>query len=596
MKEKKSKINLTWEKLPLNKKFSLVILGVLVIPVLLSVYLLLNTLRQEDIHHLIEAIEGDLGGIKTFVSSNSAMATAVISMVESNPQLTEALNTPFTVGELMTFHQDVTPYFETIAVASPNMRALRIYSDANQMPERYPVFLDVKRVENEQWFRESSRNYPQKRMNYGENLSNHISQYRGESLVSFYQSLETFGETPAVVEVSFHASDFFGEVFTGKENGTCFIVYEDVIFLANPSDLEEEQLIFCEEFIVEQGENALEKPVQKSNGHTYVMLGNYCPDTNITYYIISDLTLRVSETLNTQLFFVGLLFLFFIMFAFILENIAKMLLSRIYQTVAAMRELELGNTSVQIQNPTSDEFGQLQGYFNQMVVQIDTLIKQESSRALLEKDAELKALQNQINAHFLYNVLNNIEMMAIVDENYLIADTVTALARLLRYSMKWDRQMVPLQQELDYVRDYIQLFNMRFDNEISLICDISDEATMALIPKMSVQPVVENAIIHGIEHLVSDEIIRIATTVENGILTIGITDTGAGMTEVQLDKLRDSLLRNDSEERMVTGIGLYNVHERILTRFGDLFGIKIQSKLNEYTKVTIELPYSLQEK
>ncbi len=595
MSKMKEKIKLSWEKVPLNKKFTVVFFSVLVVPILLSTYLLLNTLHKADVNHLLDAVEGDLSKIQTFASANSTMATAVLSMVQSNPQLSEALSTPHTTRELVAFHQEVTPYFETISLANPNVRALRIYASTEYLPERYPVFVDSNRVIDEAWFSNSLPTYPQKRINYSENLSDYISQYAADGLISFYQSLDNYDGDMAVVEVSFFVDDFFGEVFTKEENGICFVSYNASIFVANEEAIGEEKMAFFEEFILESGEEALTNAVEKSNGHTYAMRAIYCPDTNLHYYIITNLSQRVGENLNTQMAFVGIVFLLFIVFSFIFQNIVNVLLRRIYQTVEAMRGLESGNTLEKIPDPISDELGQLQMYYNQMIVQIDTLIEKESARALLEKDAELKALQNQINAHFLYNVLNNIEMMAIVEENYLIADTVTALARLLRYSMKWNRQMVPLEQEIEYVKDYIQLFNMRFDNEIQLICDISKKSNSALIPKMSVQPVIENAIVHGIENLTSDEKIYIEATITNGILSIEITDTGMGMEEDKLEKLRSHFLGNDVGEHLSSGIGLRNVHERVTTRFGKTYGLEIESTVGAYTKVTIALPYTLQE-
>lgn len=582
----KNKCLSSWHSLPLNKKFSSLIVCVLTIPTVLSVFLIFNTMQQEEQESIILKVQGDMEKLYSFSFSNSSMASAVIQLVKSNPQLEKALEEPLTTAELMDFHKEVTPYFESIAITNPFIRSVRIYADEEKMPERYPVFVDSSRLKNEIWFQEAEEGFMKMRVNYDENLSSQISQYKGNALISFYENIGN----ESVVEVSFTLADFFGDVFTTEESGICFVKKGSQIMVSKGVSLTFGEEKIYRELIETWGEEALDATLEVSKGSHFLMTGKSCPDLDVDFYIISDLSQKMTSIQATQVFYVFIICVVFACFAYIFERIANVLLGRIYKTIDAMHQLELGNTLVQIENPSLDEVGHLQRYFNQMVVRIDELVEQESKRAILEKDAELKALQNQINAHFLYNVLNNIEMMAIIDENFMIADSVTALARLLRYSMKWDKQMVPLSSELEYVKDYIQLFNMRFDNEIELICDVSQSANEALIPKMSVQPVVENAIVHGIEDRMRDEIIRISAKVDAERLTIGITDTGIGMTEEELETLRTSL-NHGRKEGGISGIGLNNVRERIEKRFGSGYGISIESKLGEYTKVTLEMPY-----
>lgn len=590
----KKRLKILWEKIPLNKKFSILILGVLALPILLSVQILLDRLEKEDINNLMMAAEKDLEKLQTYASTNSNMASAVISIIQANPQLIEALTAPLGTKELFEFHTQVTPYLENIVITNPYIYSLRIYSNRQIMPERYAIFIDQERVIGEEWFQDSKIGILEMRVNDQEELSDYMSPFSSETVIAFYQGLELYSMEKAVVEVSFTSVDFFGEVFVEDTNGYCIVRGDDAMFMTNQIIIEEQEKLALMEYIEKLDRKENFSFVDKIGEHSYLVASYYSEELDLTYYMIHDLSEQLQETNRIQMVFLCVLVVFFILFAFVIEKLAHVLLRRIYETIQAMKELEDGNRQVQIEKPALDEVGQLQTYFNKMVIRIDELIEKESGRALLEKESELKALQNQINSHFLYNVLNNIEMMAIVDENFLIADTITALARLLRYSMKWDTQMVPLANELDYVKDYIQLFNMRFDNEITLICDITSEAMEAYIPKMSVQPVVENAIVHGIEHRMTDEIIRIVARVEEGILMIGITDTGIGMEEKSLKKLQENL-SNKTQGSSLSGIGLNNVIERIHTRFGHDFGISIQSEFDKYTKVTLRMPKVEQE-
>lgn len=534
----------------------------------------------------------DLEKIDTFTQSNNNMASTVVQMVSTNPELTYMLYKKLTTMELIEFNTTVLPYFENIVITNPYIKNLRIYTNSDMIAERYPIIIDKDRVSNEAWYDNASTKMLQSRIGYSENLSEHIAQFSNSALISYYQALEVYQGEKTVVEVSFSMDDFFGEVYSTAENGVCLIRTDNDVFMHDFGESENYQLLM--ETIAEIEDEDFSSMRKTIAGHEYLINHKYSKSLGFSYYIVNDLTLAFSNLFQTQMKLGILIFVLFVLFAFVFQIISNVLLRRIYVTIEAMRELESVSTDnlaqVKIENPSNDEIGELQKHFNDMVVQIDELIKKESKRAILEKDAEIKALQNQINSHFLYNVLNNIEMMAIIDSNYLIADSVTALARLLRYSMNWSKQLVPLTNELDYVRDYISLFNMRFDNSISLICDIPQKLENVLIPKMSVQPIVENAIVHGIENLTSDEIIRISVRLHKSDITISITDTGMGMNENDLEQLKDKL-RNGRHPDSLTGIGLNNVLERIEKRFGENYGIDIYSKEKEYTKVVIKIPY-----
>ncbi|MFI3174069.1 MAG: sensor histidine kinase [Bacillota bacterium] len=581
-----------WQGLPLNKKFSIVILCVLALPTMLAFYLFFENVRSEEQQNIEKTAQADLDKLQSFAYGNSRTASAVVQLVYSNPELISALNYPMGVIELLEFHKEVTTYYENISATNPYIRSLRIYADNEIMPERYPVFVDTRRVENELWFQEAKEYYVQMRVNYNEALSKEINQYIGDSLIAFYEKIPLIQDKEAVVEVSFTLANFFGDVFIEEIDGICVIESEGSIFMWEGTSLTEEEQHHYQEMIEMWGELSWNQSIEIANGSRYLLTGKPCPDLNLNYYIVNDLSEEFKILQSSQIYFILLFCALLFVFAVVFERIANVLLGRIYKTIEAMHKLELGDTVVQIENPAKDEVGQLQRYFNQMVVRMHELVEKESKRAILEKDAELKALQNQINAHFLYNVLNNIEMMAIIDENFMIADSVTALARLLRYSMKWKNQLVPLENELNYVRDYIQLFNMRFDNEIILLCDVVPDAKKAVIPKMSVQPIVENAIIHGIEHRDSDAAIQITVKLNELGIAIGIADTGTGMTAEELEKLRKSL-NEDTKNEGMSGIGLNNVKERIEKRFGSQYGITVESEYEKYTKVTLTMPLIL---
>lgn len=186
--------------------------------------------------------------------------------------------------------------------------------------------------------------------------------------------------------------------------------------------------------------------------------------------------------------------------------------------------------------------------------------------------------------------------MAEIDEEYAISDAVTSLGKLLRYSMKWVSGNVLVEQELEYIKNYMTLINLRFDYEIYLSLNIPELILKQEIPKMSLQPIVENAICHGIEQMAEDTNIYIKGLLEGDDCVIEITDAGKGMTEDEVKRLKQKIAGEiDSNGGSGNGIGLKNVQDRIHIAFGEKYGIEIASMIGCYTKIRVRIPITHRE-
>ncbi len=586
-----------WQSLPLNNKFTIGILAVLVVPVVFASLILFNEIKKTLIERMNNMQLDDLKKMEAFAHTNAEIASTVIQTIAANNQITDFINRTDEISteELVLFNRNTTPYLENIAVTSPYIRGLRIYCNSERIPERWPVFISSARVSDDDWFNDVKKGKLLLRIGYDERLSSHTPLLSGSDLISYSSALnDKQGVDKAVVEFSFFMEDFFGDLYTVTEDRINYFYTGESFYTNKNSEHSGKWFSVIEELSnkIDYTENTVKPKIISAQSGDYLVsmqksdvLSGYF----VSIYTVDELVSRILE-IRTILIVVLSSFIFII--AYIYDNIARVILKRIYETIDAMKKLEGGNVNVQIKNAENDEIGELQKYFNQMVVKINELIEQNSKRALLEKDAEIKALQNQINSHFLYNVLNNIEMMALIDENYLIADTTTALARLLRYSMNWKNQFVPIRAEIEYVKDYIQLFNIRFDDKINLSCNIPETALEAKIPKMSIQPIVENAIIHGIEGKTEEASIYIKAYEEADALCIEITDSGTGIDEETLARIR-AIIKGDapSEKGQTNGIGLRNVQERFELCYGNGYGIEVSSIYGCYTKVKIRIPF-----
>lgn len=224
----------------------------------------------------------------------------------------------------------------------------------------------------------------------------------------------------------------------------------------------------------------------------------------------------------------------------------------------------------------------------------------ENSAEMLDKQAELAALQSQINPHFLYNTLESIRGYALIEDNNDIAKMVEALAAFFRYSINRKADLVTLRDEIANIQNYMMILKFRFNNRFSLDLSIDDEDTKALdyfIPKLILQPIIENAIFHGLEDCVEGGRVTIEVIETEKNLLITVSDNGKGMDSKTLQELNQRIrsmgqysedYRNENQRN--TGIALSNIHKRIQLLFGADYGLYVYSTPDKGTDVEITIP------
>jgi two-component system sensor histidine kinase YesM len=229
-------------------------------------------------------------------------------------------------------------------------------------------------------------------------------------------------------------------------------------------------------------------------------------------------------------------------------------------------------------------------------------MEREHAEIVLRQESEYAQLQSQINPHFLYNTLEVVRGQALMDDNYKIADMTEALAKYFRYNIGKDNDKVTLSEEIENVYNYIKIQQYRFADKFTFhvyVHDDSEEYKNCLMPKMTLQPIVENAIFHGIEGKIDEGAIdlHIVTTEERLIVTVA--DDGIGMSEEILEdinkKLRQSPMVVSYSKKRGNGIAISNVNNRLKLLFGKEYGINISSTWMVGTEVEITIPKVLKE-
>ncbi len=258
-------------------------------------------------------------------------------------------------------------------------------------------------------------------------------------------------------------------------------------------------------------------------------------------------------------------------------------LKNLTETMELVSGGELGQRAEVV---TRDEIGRLSVEFNEMLDHIESLIGQVVQEEMLKKDAELEALQYQITPHFLYNTLNSIKYAALLKGEAKIGGLLEDFIELLQASINKKGKFVTVAEEIHFVRNYMNLQQIRYEEEIEVEYRIPQEMKGDFLPRLMLQPLVENALLHGLDLKRGQNRISIGGEVKEGRLTLWVQDNGRGMSEEQIRQL---FLGSGKKERGLSGIGVANVRERLKLYYGECAGVTCVSG-EEGTRIAMFLP------
>ena len=264
--------------------------------------------------------------------------------------------------------------------------------------------------------------------------------------------------------------------------------------------------------------------------------------------------------------------------------------SRVELLVKKFRRAETGDLSVSEKISGTDEIAVLDQQFNRMLGKLDQLIKTSYVQKLENKEAQLKNLQLQINPHFLYNTLETISSIAAVKQVFVVCDICGKLGEIFRYSLgKNYGELVPLEQEMTHIKNYMFIQKIRYGDRLQVFYNIDVDAAHVYIPRFILQPIVENAISHGLSNLTSVGTLEVSAFEKKDRLYIEIEDDGEGMVREKVAEIT----RFINTAKPVEGkknIGIRNVNQRIKLAYGEAYGITIRSAPYQGSRFTIQLP------
>lgn len=515
--------------------------------------------------------------IQTYITNMENISMLVMS----NRNVREYLTSK---NELNT--EGVSDFLQSISVSRKDISSINLFDEEGHwISDRKDAELNPNiTVKEQSWYRDAA-------------------EADGEIVISSSQVQPIFQEYPWVVSLSREIrnpggnqtlgillvdmnfsvlNDIFDQIDIGKR-GYVFIVDNSGNIVYHPqqqliySNLKEERIneVLKDKsgsFITDEGRQSRMYSIQDT-GFGWKIVG------------VSYLNELVSNKRDMQISFLALGLISLILALGVSFFLSRKLTRPINQLQEHMKEVEKGNFDIQVPVNNTREIGRLARTFNIMVLRIKELMSQVVMEQEFKRKSEISALQAQINPHFLYNTLDSIVWMAEAKKSEEVVLMTSALARLFRSSISKGRELVSIQTEVEHITNYLTIQQMRYRDKLAFHIDVVPEILNNLTLKILLQPLVENAIYHGIKNNSGIGVITIRGREHQDEVIFHVIDNGVGMDEETIARI---LSKQAASERR--GMGVANVHERIQLYFGDKFGLRYESELDVGTSVIIRIP------
>lgn len=494
------------------------------------------------------------------------------------------------------YEKAIEHFISTIEMTIENVSSVQIYKDDHVFYStlKRSVY-DVSNLKNEAWYKETVAGRGEIVLFGTHRPFNRVNS--SESVISIARVINKNGSRqPLGVLLIDIRLDSLREILMSSENrNRNFVILdpEDTVIYASDSDQIDSAMAFKPATQFELSD--LEEPTgdfyaQVNGGYSYFnfVTSPYSGWKVIQYIDKKEMT-QHGEILRKVI--LGL--------AVISLGMAMVFLAILYSRVTKpiiflsrqVKKIGKGKFDVNLESTRQDEFGGLYQGIAKMVTDLEAYIERASILKAQQKLAHHRALKSQINPHFLANALESIQMKAILNKQRDIAEMIGVLGQLFRINIQSGKETVTLEEELTHIRLYVEVQQIRFGDKIQYIEDLAATSKSIEILHFSLQPLVENGIVHGLERKAGAGKLEVATVFTGDDLLIKVSDNGVGISEEQLIALRNRLER-PSDTLKEEHIGLKNVHDQIRYYFGESYGIEIESKLGKGTTVTIRIPVS----
>lgn len=354
----------------------------------------------------------------------------------------------------------------------------------------------------------------------------------------------------------------------------------DTVYSTNSSDLATRKKPMWLEEIAENKSGKIKKDI---DGKKMIICYDTIESTGWVSAVVIPVDSILIELASMRYFILFLGIILIILASICASFISKSITKPIDKLLVAIKKMGEGKFSTKVQVNRNDEIGNLIKKFNEMDDKISTLIEENYISSIREKEAIIMSLNIQLNPHFLYNTLNIINWIAIENNEKEISKMIISLSSMLRYTAHNNEEISDFKKDLEWLKKYIYIMQNRFEDKFSVFYEIDEDVEFYKVPKLFLQPFVENSIIHGFSMIDSGGSLKITGRLEGEMVYFSVEDNGRGMDNKRIKEVMETNTDN---------IGIRNVNNRIKLIYGDKYGVTIQSEINRGTRITINLPKS----
>ena len=384
-------------------------------------------------------------------------------------------------------------------------------------------------------------------------------------------------------------TDFVDEIlshYRNQKSAYCYLLDSQKNLIYHPFDKEIASGLYQEK-TVESALNCKNYRIEKADGQQWIIEGQQIGYTGWNMVLVNSMASLVKESHNIHYLVWFILLLIGVILIFLDTLVFHNFTSPVYRLLQTMETFGKGNYNVRAQEEGIGELKNVSIHFNIMADKLQEQMEEIRRNEREKQKMEKKLLQSQINPHFLYNTLDSIIWMIRSEEYDGAGEMVSLLAKFFRTSLSQGKDMIPLEKELEHATSYLAIQNIRFKDKFEFHVDADQELLKYFCPKLSIQPLLENAIYHGMEGMYEDGEIEIRVYEKDGDIKIDVSDNGPGMTQEKIDYIMHNKVVSS---RRGSGIGVCNVNERIQLIYGKKYGITLSSELDEGTIATITIP------
>lgn len=594
-------------RLSLQQKLIGLYIIIIIIPIIIFTFIYSRDVYDRAINEIRIKNENALEIEQIHIKNNIESMRRTAQMVVSDMEFLDFVKSrnEANVNQLIDFKMNELSNITRLQANNPAIENIRVYTTNPYITEMWPILFKEKRVMKKPWRDEVIRRNGMELWWFDQQTEDVLERLPSQntSKISLLRELDfPKDEHLGIIEINMFLKNFFPKMFgTMNDPDSVYVVLDkDMNMIRNHHDPFFEDKEIDPEMLKREFSKSKKKGTgsfQFENKNTpYLVITAYIDDLEAYMLNVISLESLNAETAKTRnIILSGIIFLVIILSLFTYALIS-LLLKRMYKLKHSMQRVEKGDFAFDVEVSGHDEIAEFGFHFKSMLGKINGLIAEAVHKQATAKETELKALKTQIDSHFLYNTLENIKMMAEIKGEFEISDAVTSLGEMMRYNLRWKNDFVVLEDELNYIKNYIEIMNLRLDGLLVLNIDVAKELLDQEVLKMSLQPIVENAVKHGIipKNLSSKGMIDVRARYVDDSVMIEITDNGSGMSPAQCELLNHTIQTGYQSEtasvKKGNGIGIVNVNERIKLYYGDGYGVSVASVEGEFTTVTVTMP------